>query len=206
MASLAAIIGRLCIAALFVLSGIAKLMDPAGTAQFIATANLPATLAMPAAIFEIAAGVLLGLGVMTRLVAIVLAGFVAAVTLMFHYQITDPLQQQAASKNLAILGGLLMVFAYGQVSWRVSRWKERDRRHDAEVAAARADARADVLAHSHPVAAGTTAPVVVGTPVAGAPVAAHTPVTSAAAPAGDRRGFLNWRRTMANRTDGDPRT
>jgi putative oxidoreductase len=175
MATLAAIIGRLCIAALFILSGIAKLMDPAGTAQFIASnSTLPGTLAIPVAIFEIVAGVLLGLGFMTRLVAIVLAGFVALATLLFHYQITDPGQQQAASKNLAILGGLLMVFAYGQVSWRISTWKERARRHDAELAAARAEARADALQQTHPAAIG-------------------------------KRGLFS-RRTVADRTDGDPHT
>lgn len=147
MATLVAIIGRLCLAALFVLSGIWKLMDPAGTAQYIAGAtNLPGTLALPTAIFEIVGGLLLGLGMMTRLVAIVLAGFVALATLLFHYQITDPVQQLAASKNLAIFGGLLMVFAYGQVSWRVSTWKERARRHDAELAAARAEGRAEAMA------------------------------------------------------------
>lgn len=184
MATLAAIIGRLCIAALFILAGIAKLMDPVGTAQFIAAnSNLPGTLAMPVAIFEIVAGILLGLGFMTRLVAVVLAVFVALTTLLFHYQITDPGQQQAASKNLAILGGLLMVFAYGQVSWRMSTWKERAARHDAEIARAKAEARAEALEHSRPVVVGGTAPV------------QH-----------ERRGLFSRRRTMADRTDGDPRT
>lgn len=185
MATLAAILGRLCIAALFILSGIDKLMDPAGTARFIeGNSTLPGTLAIPTALFEIVAGVLLGLGVMTRLVAVVLAGFVALATLLFHYQITDPAQQLAASKNLAIFGGLLMVFAYGQVSWRMSTWKERARRHDAELAAAKAEARADALEHNRPV-------VVNGT----------------AAPAStERRGLFSRRRTVTDRTDGDPRT
>ena len=183
MATLAAIIGRLCLAALFVFSGIAKLMDPAGTAQYITSSTtLPGTLALPTAIFEIVAGLLLGLGIMTRLVSIVLAGFVALATVLFHSQITDPMQQLAASKNLAIFGGLLMVFAYGQVSWRVGTWKERAKRHDAEVAAARAEARADALEHNRT--------VVVDRPVpAPAPVAPTT------------RG-----RTVADRTAGDPRT
>ncbi len=182
MATIAAIIGRLCIAALFVLSGIDKLMDPAGTAQYIeASSTLPGTLALPTAIFEIVAGLLLGLGIMTRLVAIVLAGFVALTTLLFHYQITDPAQQLAASKNLAIFGGLLMVFAYGQVSWRMSTWKERARRHDAEVAAAKAEARADALEHNRPVVVNGTAPVT------------------------ERRGFFS-RRTTRDRTDGNPLT
>ena len=170
MATLAAIIGRLCIAVIFVFSGVGKLMDPAGTGQYIASAtNLSPSLAVPAGIFELVAGLLLGLGVMTRLVAIVLAGFVALATLLFHYQVTDPMQAQQALKNLAIFGGLLMVFAYGQVSWRVSTWKERARRHDAELAAARAEGRADAIAPS-------------------------------------RGGWFSRRRTVADQTDGDPRT
>lgn len=170
MATLAAIIGRLCIAILFIMAGAGKLMEPGNTAQYIASSTtLSPTLAVPAGIFEIVAGLLLALGVMTRLVAVVLAGFVAIVTLLFHSQVTDPAQAQAALKNLAIFGGLLMVFAYGQVSWRVSTWKERARRHDAELAAARAEGRADGVA-----------------PVRG--------------------GWFNRRRTLADRTDGDPRT
>jgi putative oxidoreductase len=120
---------------------------------------------------------------MTRLVSIVLAGFVALTTLLFHYQVTDPMQAQAALKNLAIIGGLLMVFAYGQVSWRLSSWKERDKRHDAEVAAARAEARADALEHNRTVVVDRTAPV--------------TP---------ERRGFFGGRRTVRDRTDGNPLT
>ncbi|WP_133366615.1 DoxX family protein [Qipengyuania sediminis] len=181
MAALAAIIGRLCIAALFVMSGIAKLADPAGTAQYItANSTLPATLATPVGIFEIVAGVLLGLGLMTRLVAIVLAGYIALATLLFHSQITDAAQGMLASRNLAILGGLLMVFAYGQVSWRVSTWKERARRHDAEVAAAKAEARADALGHDRTVVVNNQG---------GAAAPAYPPG-----------------RTVADRTDGDPRT
>lgn len=175
MATLAAIIGRLCLAILFVFSGIGKLTDPAGTAQYIAGAGLSPTLAVPAGIFEIAAGLLLAIGFMTRLVAIVLAGFVALVTLLFHTQITEPLQGVMALKNLAIIGGLLMVFAYGQVSWRVSTWKERAARHDAEVAAARAEARADALEHN------------------------RTVVVEGAAPVIERRGFFDRRRADRDR-------
>lgn len=182
MAALAAIIGRLCIAALFVVAGIGKLADPAGTAQYIASAtDLSPSLAVPAGIFEVVAGLLLGLGFMTRLVAIVMAGFVAVTTLLFHYQISDPMHMQAALKNLAIFGGLLMVFAYGQVSWRMATWRERAGRHDAELAAARAEARADAATHDRTV------------------VVEREPVS-------ERRGFFSRRRTVVDRTDGDPRT
>lgn len=192
MATIAAIIGRLCLAALFVLSGIGKVMDPAGTAQYItSTTNLPASLALPTGIFEIVAGLLLAIGFMTRLTSLVLAGFVALTTLLFHYQITDPAQAIQALKNLAIIGGLLMVFAYGQVSWRMSTWKERDRRHDAEVAAAKAEARAEADKSRH------EAELAAARAEGRAEAAAERPV------AVERD---TPRRSVADRTDGDPRT
>ena len=71
MAWIAAIVGRLCLAVLFVFAGIGKLTDPAGTAQYITSmTTLPASLAVPTGVFEIVAGLLLAIGFMTRLVAI----------------------------------------------------------------------------------------------------------------------------------------
>lgn len=178
MATIAAIIGRLCLAALFVAAGIGKLMDPGGTAEYITSATtLPGSLAVPTGIFEIVAGLILALGIMTRLTAIVLAVFTALTILLFHSQVTDPTQSTQALKNLAIIGGLLMVFAYGQVSWRMGTWRERAKRHDAEIAAARAEARAEQAEARSRVA--TT----------------------------HRDGVVVEReRTMADRTDGNPRT
>ena len=148
MATLAAIIGRICIAVLFVLAGIGKLMDPAGTAQYItAHTTFSGQLAMPVGVFEIVAGLVLASGFMTRLAAIVLIGFTALVTLLFHNQVTDPAVAQQALKNVAIIGGLLMVFAYGQVRGSIGTWRERDRAHDAEVRAARAEGRVEGAEH-----------------------------------------------------------
>lgn len=183
MAIFAAIIGRICIAVLFIFAGAGKLMDPAGTAQYMGSAGLPENLALPAGIFEIVAGLMLGLGIMTRLTAVVLVGFTAIVTLIFHNQITDQMQSAMALKNLAIIGGLLMVFAYGQVSWRMSTWKERAGRHDAELAAARAEARADALENNRTVVVDEV-------------------------PNRERRGLFSSRRprTLEERTDGNPFT
>ena len=144
MATLAAIIGRICIAVLFVLAGIGKLMDPAGTAQYItAHTSFSGQMAVPAGVFEIAVGLVLASGFMTRLAAVLLIGFTAFVTVLFHNQVTDPQVAQQALKNLAIIGGLLMVFAYGQVRGTLGTWRERDRARDAEIRAARAEGRAE---------------------------------------------------------------
>ncbi|MCH2486300.1 MAG: DoxX family protein [Erythrobacter sp.] len=144
MATIAAIVGRICLALLFILSGLNKVMDPASTAEYItAQTALPGSLAMPTGIFEIVAGLILANGFMTRLASAVLAGFTVLTILLFHFQVTDPAQAQAALKNLAIVGGLLMVFAYGQVRGRIGTLSERDKRLEAEVKAARAEGRAE---------------------------------------------------------------
>lgn len=154
MAMIAAIIGRILIAVLFVFSGVGKIMDPAGTAQYMeAQSPFPGSMAMGVGIFEIVAGLVLASGFMTRIAAVVLIGFVALATLFFHSAVTDPMQAVAALKNLAIIGGLMMVFAYGQVRGRLGVLDERDKRYDAEVRAARAEGKAEAATtHPHTVA------------------------------------------------------
>lgn len=154
MSAIAAFIGRVLIALLFVLAGIPKIIDPSGAQQMLEGAGLPVSLAMPTGIFEVVAGLLLALGVMTRLVSILLAGFVLLTIFFFHNQFGDPLQGQIALKNAAIVGGLLVVFAYGQMRWsydhirarrkgEVAAGKAEERAHEAELRAARAEGRAD---------------------------------------------------------------
>jgi putative oxidoreductase len=156
MSAIAAFFGRLMLAALFVLAGIPKIIDPSGAAAMLESANLPGSLAMPTGVFEVAAGLLLALGFMTRIVSILLAGFVLLTTFFFHNQFGDPMQAAMALKNVAIAGGLLLVFAYGQMRWsydhmratrkgEVAAAKAEARAHEAEIAAARAEGRASVL-------------------------------------------------------------
>jgi len=141
MSLIAAVVGRLFLAVMFVVSGLQKLMDPGPTAQMLTATNLPADFALPTGAFELVAGVLLAIGLMTRLVAIVLAGFVGLTIFFFHNDFADPLQGTLALKNLAIMGGLLMTFAYGQVRGTVDYMRERRKRYDAELRAARAEGR-----------------------------------------------------------------
>lgn len=158
MSAVAAAIGRVLIALIFISSGVSKLLTLSETNTMITAAGLPGGLALPTAIFELAAGLFLALGSLTRIVSILLAGFTALTILFFHNQVTDPMQAAMAMKNIAIIGGLLVVFAYGQMRWsydhmraarrneEVTRQNElaaRDadaRAHDAELRAARAEA------------------------------------------------------------------
>jgi len=151
MSWIAAVLGRLLLAALFFASGLQKLIDPAPTAAALEAAHLPASLALPTGLFESVAGVLLAVGLMTRLVAVLLAGFTALTILFFHNQFADPVQGVQAVKNIAIIGGLLMVFAYGQMRGSYDYLREQRRTHRAEVRAARAEGRVEGANTAHTV-------------------------------------------------------
>lgn len=152
MSTIAAAIGRIFLAVIFILSGAGKLLQPATYEAMITAAGMPAGLAIPAGVFEVLAGLALAFGLMTRLAAVLLIAFVALTTVQFHNRLTDPVQQVQALKNLAIMGGLLLVFAHSQMRWswdsmRRERRSERERleaqgrAHEAELRAARAEGR-----------------------------------------------------------------
>src|SRR3546814_15665525 len=113
MSMIAVFIGRLFIAVIFLVSGVNKLIHVADTNAMIAAAGLPAGLAIPTGLFELLAGACLALGVATRLWSILLAVFVLLTILFFHREFVDPMQATMAMKHLAIAGGLLCLFGYG---------------------------------------------------------------------------------------------
>lgn len=112
---LTAAAGRVLLASLFLISGIGKLMAPAATKAYIASAGVP----VPELAYLLALGVELGLatvliaGYRTRLVALLMALFTLATALFFHTHFGDQNQMIHFLKNVAITGGLLQVAAYG---------------------------------------------------------------------------------------------
>ena len=109
------VIGRVLLAAIFILSGFGKLAAPAATMGYIASTGLPfAPLALAIAIgVELGGGLLLVLGVKTRLVAAGLAVFSIVTGLAFHNAVGDQNQMIHLLKNFAMAGGLLQVVAFG---------------------------------------------------------------------------------------------
>ena len=107
--------GRVLLAAIFVLSGAAKLADPAGSAGYIASVGLPAPqLALWGAIaVELLGGLALIAGYKVRLVAAALAAFSIATAILFHAQLGDQTQFIMFFKNIAMAGGLMQIVAFG---------------------------------------------------------------------------------------------
>ena len=107
--------GRVLLAAIFVLSGVSKLADPAGTIAYITSAGLPApSLAYGVAVIvELLGGLLLIAGFRTRIVASAIAAFSLAAAFGFHSNLADQNQFIHFFKNVAMAGGLLQVAAFG---------------------------------------------------------------------------------------------
>ncbi|ADG12059.1 DoxX family protein [Caulobacter segnis] len=110
-----ALAGRILIGGLFLMSGLSKLAAPGATQGYIASVGLPAPVVAfaVAAAVETLGGALLIAGVRTRLVAIGLAGFTLATAVIFHNNFADQNQMIHFMKNIAIVGGLLQVVAFG---------------------------------------------------------------------------------------------
>ena len=111
----AALAGRLLLSAIFIISGLSKLSAPAATIGYIGSVGLPlAPLGFALAIaVEVLGGFALIAGYRSRLVAAVLAVFTLATALVFHNDLADQNQFIHFFKNIAIVGGLLQVVAFG---------------------------------------------------------------------------------------------
>ena len=109
------LIARILLSALFIWSGVNKILDPAGTQQYMMSKGIPLVglLYLATVVVEVGGGLSVLLGYKARIGAIALALFLIPATLIFHTNFADQMQQIAFMKNLAIFGGLLTIVQYG---------------------------------------------------------------------------------------------
>ena len=114
------VLGRIGLALLFLWSGYSKFAYMAANVAYMKAYGMPAAelLIWPAALFELTAGAMLALGWKARWAALALAVYTAIAALIFHRYWSVPAdqvldQQIHFMKNVAIVGGLLFVFARG---------------------------------------------------------------------------------------------
>ena len=101
--------GRILIGLLFLLSGLGKLAAPASVMGYMGAMHVPGVLLWPVIALEVFGGMALIAGFRQREVALALAAFTIVATLLFHRNFGDQTQLTMALKNIAIVGGLLMV-------------------------------------------------------------------------------------------------
>lgn len=108
------LLARILLAQIFLVSGLGKLgAGYAGTQGYMAAMGLPGALLPLVIALEIGGGLALVAGFMTRWAALALAGFSVVSALIFHTDFGDQTQAIMFMKNLAMAGGLLLLYAHG---------------------------------------------------------------------------------------------
>ena len=107
------VFGRFFISVLFIFEAVKKFLNPDITIIYMIDHGVPEFLFYPSVAFELVFPLLLIVGYKTRIVASFLFLFVLAVTLIFHshHIMMDGSQLTTLLKNIAIMGGLLVVIA-----------------------------------------------------------------------------------------------
>lgn len=118
--STTALVGRILLAAIFVTSGFAKLSDPASAVGYMNMAGIPNAdvLVYVAGAAELLGGLALAFGFLARLGALGLILVMIPIQFFFHAFWTmegaeAKTQMVQFMKNLAVIGGLLLLVAHG---------------------------------------------------------------------------------------------
>ena len=116
----ASLAGRILLALIFVLSGWGKIGSFAMTSGFMASKGLPMTdvLLVLTIVIELVGGLMIVVGWRARWAALAIFLFLIPTTFIFHnFWAVDPAemrnQMNAFMKNIAIMGGMLYIMAYG---------------------------------------------------------------------------------------------
>ena len=110
-----ALIGRFLMAVMFFVSGFGKVVAPAATIAWITSTGLP----MPevgyviSIVIEFGGALLLVIGWQIRFLGAVLSAFAIATAFIFHRNIADQNQLFHFLKNIAVMGGLFQLIAFG---------------------------------------------------------------------------------------------
>jgi putative oxidoreductase len=125
------LLGRLLIVALFLPAGLSKVTGFDGTVGYFTSLGmfLPTLAVIIAIIAEVVGSLALLVGFKTRIVAILLAVFTLAATIIGHAYWAAPadaafIQQLLFFKNIAVIGGLLVLASSGAGKFSIDGFKD----------------------------------------------------------------------------------
>ena len=105
------VLGRIFISSLFIVEAIRKFFSPDEGMIYMSDYGVPEILFYPSLIFEFVVPLILIAGFKTRFFASLLFLFVLSVTVIFHTDFSNNMQTISFLKNLAIMGGLLIIIS-----------------------------------------------------------------------------------------------
>ncbi|TDU26667.1 putative oxidoreductase [Panacagrimonas perspica] len=118
---LAAPVGRVLLASLFLLAGLQKIGAYEGTAGYMASQGVPGALLPIVIALEVLGALAIIVGWKTRLFAFLLAGFSLVSAALFHFKPDDAIQMTMFLKNVSIAGGFLLLVAQGAGAYSLDR-------------------------------------------------------------------------------------
>lgn len=132
-ADLVLLLGRIFIGWIFVRSGYGKIFDIPAYATTFPARGLPTFMAYIAVPAELFGGLALMLGFATRYAALIMSIFLLVATFSSHryWDFTDAAARRAQDsnfyKNVAILGGVFLLFACGAGRFSLDNWLRKQR-------------------------------------------------------------------------------
>src|ERR1700741_5124216 len=109
----AELLGRFLLAFIFIAAGASKIGGYAGTQQYMEAMHVPGALLPLVIATELGGGLLVLLGLWTRVAAFLVGGFSALSGLIFHHNFANQIDQIMLMKDFAIAGGFLLLVVYG---------------------------------------------------------------------------------------------
>ena len=107
------VLGRIFLSTLFLIEGMSKIFNYEETVQYMESFSVPGYLALPAIILEILFPLLLIIGYQTKIAALVMMIFTIVVAIIFHTNFDDQMQFITFFKDIAIAGGIIIIFVNG---------------------------------------------------------------------------------------------
>ncbi len=116
---------RILIASYFVAESIGLIIDPNSMGQFLSKSQIPGYLLWPNAGFELIASLAILVGFQTRTAAALLALYLFWTGFILNYKPGDPVAIGAFWRDLAMIGGLLMLCSHGRGRYAIDNFLQR---------------------------------------------------------------------------------
>tara|TARA_X000000368_G_scaffold406736_1_gene385395 strand:+ start:178 stop:564 length:387 start_codon:yes stop_codon:yes gene_type:complete len=118
------LIGRIMVSAIFLFSGINKILNYDGTVGWMEGYGIPGVLLIPAIIIEIIFPILIIVGYQTRIAASGLLLFSLLTAFIFHLDFSNQMQVIAFLKNVGLAGGMLFLVVNGAKDFSLEKKKK----------------------------------------------------------------------------------
>jgi putative oxidoreductase len=119
LASVGLLVGRLLLAWIFVHEGWSVIHNYSGAIAFMQKFGVPSVLLPAVVALELGGGLSIAAGLLTRPIAAAFALFCLLTAVLFHWQFADHNQLLHFEKDLAIMGGFLVLAISGPGKWTV---------------------------------------------------------------------------------------